>query len=149
MATKICAYCGQLFEPRPQVPNQAYCSLPKCQQARRLRWHRTKMESDPDYRENQARSQRAWMDRHPGYWHSYRKANPKQNRQRQQSQNKSLKEMGLAKMDVSSLKDLQSGLYRITLISNFNSTCSNGWIAEITPICIDCPCKKDACKDRT
>lgn len=38
MTTKICACCGQAFEPRPQVPNQSYCSSPTCQRARRQRW---------------------------------------------------------------------------------------------------------------
>ena len=76
MTSKICACCGQPFEPRPQVPNQTYCVLPACQRARRQRWQHDKMQSDPDYRDNQIRSQRAWLERHPEYWRNYRATNP-------------------------------------------------------------------------
>jgi len=72
MPTKICACCGQSFTPRPQVRDQVFCSAPACQRERRLRWQRDKMQSDPDYRDNQSRSQRAWLDRHPDYWRMYR-----------------------------------------------------------------------------
>ncbi len=42
MTNKICAGCGQPFEPRPQVPDQAYCSEPDCQRARKRQWQRAK-----------------------------------------------------------------------------------------------------------
>ncbi|UUZ52255.1 hypothetical protein LP419_21855 [Massilia sp. H-1] len=29
MTIKHCSGCGQAFQPRPQVPNQAFCSAPK------------------------------------------------------------------------------------------------------------------------
>lgn len=35
---------------------------------------------DPDYRENQTRNQRAWHDRHPEYWRTYRGNNAKRPR---------------------------------------------------------------------
>ena len=35
MTTKHCACCGMHFVPRPQVPDQAYCSAPGCQRARK------------------------------------------------------------------------------------------------------------------
>ena len=38
------------------------------QAAIQQRWQRDKMQADPDYRENQLRSQRAWLERHPEYW---------------------------------------------------------------------------------
>lgn len=72
MPTKNCACCGEPFTPRPQVPDQAYCSAPACQRERRLRWQSVKMQTDPDYRDNQSRSQRAWLDRNPDYWRTYR-----------------------------------------------------------------------------
>ena len=71
-----CAHCGQAFQPRPQVPNQSYCSSAECQRARKLRWQQDKLRTDPDYRDNQRDAQRAWFDRHPGYWRAYRAANP-------------------------------------------------------------------------
>jgi hypothetical protein len=72
MPTKNCACCGEPFTPRPQVPDQAYCSAPACQRERRRRWQSVKMQTDPDYRDNQSRSQRAWLDRNPDYWRTYR-----------------------------------------------------------------------------
>ena len=72
MPTKNCACCGEPFTSRPQVPDQAYCSAPVCQRERRLRWQREKMQTDPDYRDNQSPSQRAWLDRNPDYWRTYR-----------------------------------------------------------------------------
>ena len=74
--TRRCACCGQPFQPRPQVPNQTYCSSAECQRVRKLRWQQAKLRDDPDYRDNQRDAQRAWFDRHPGYWRAYRAANP-------------------------------------------------------------------------
>jgi hypothetical protein len=67
MALKVCAGCSIAFEPRPQTPQQEYCSLTNCQRLRRQRWQREKLQNDPDYQDNQSRSQRAWMDRNPDY----------------------------------------------------------------------------------
>jgi endogenous inhibitor of DNA gyrase (YacG/DUF329 family) len=38
MLKKLCAHCGKSFLPRPQTPDQSYCSDPQCQKARRKRW---------------------------------------------------------------------------------------------------------------
>lgn len=151
MSTKICACCGQPFEPRPQVLKQTYCSLPDCQRARRQRWQRDKMQSDPDYRENQTRNQRAWLDRHPDYWRNYRNTNSKnttRNRQYQKLSDHTWRGRDPAKMDVSKLVNFRSGLYRITHVQSPCHTQRDSWIVKITPMCTDCPCKKDACKDR-
>ncbi|MHC8307534.1 hypothetical protein [Pseudomonas sp. PB3P13] len=152
MSNKICACCGLPFEKRPQVPNQTYCSLPACQRARRQRWQRDKMQSDPDYRDNQSRNQRAWLDRHPEYWRNYREANPEyvdRNRSHQRSKHDQQQKVDLAKMDVSQGMALRPGFYRIEQISSGDAASSEAWIVEITPLNIDCPCKKDVCKDRT
>mgnify|MGYP006200502529 CR=1 FL=1 len=67
--TKLrCAHCGARFIPAPQVPNQAYCSKANCQKERRRQWQKSKLQSDPDYRDNQSRAQKAWTDRNPEYW---------------------------------------------------------------------------------
>src|SRR6202047_3873761 len=58
MEIRRCAAGGHAFRPRPQVPNQRYCSAAACQRERRRRWQREKRESDADYCENQARAQR-------------------------------------------------------------------------------------------
>jgi transposase InsO family protein len=65
-----------VFTPRPNVPDQHYCSKPECQQARRRRWQRRKLREDPDYRANQAVAQRRWRERHPDYWRRYRQSHP-------------------------------------------------------------------------
>lgn len=152
MSNKICACCGLSFEKRPQVPNQTYCSLPVCQRARRQRWQRDKMQTDPDYRDNQSRNQRAWLDRHPEYWRNYREANPesvKRNKSRQRSKHDLPQEVDPAKMDVSPGMALLSGFYRVEKISSDGAASSGVWIVEITPLNIGYPCKKDSCKDRT
>ncbi len=58
--TKLsCVHSGARFLPLPQVPNQAYCSKPDCQKERRRQWQKSKRQSDPDYRDNQSRAQKA------------------------------------------------------------------------------------------
>lgn len=65
--TKLrCAHCGARFIPAPQVPNQAYCSKANCQKERRRQWHKSKLQSDPDYRDNQSRAQKAWTEKKSG-----------------------------------------------------------------------------------
>lgn len=134
MPTKNCACCGEPFTSRPQVPDQAYCSAPACQRERRLRWQREKMQTDPDYRDNQSRSQRAWLDRNPDYWRTYRS----------QTDKSSPAPVTTVVADSTPL----SGLYWIKFHQE-PSAKSDVWIAEITPACVECPCKKDACKERT
>ena len=120
MTAKKCACYGQNFEPRPQVPNQSYCSDPTCQQARRQLWQRNKMRTDPDYRDNQRHSQRAWLERHPQYWRNYRGANPQyvdRNRIRQRKNGEPRQDIDLAKMDEPDLLKRLSSLYRIALVT--------------------------------
>lgn len=74
--TRHCACCGKPFAPRPQVPDQAYCSSPDCQRARKRQWQRVKLQSDPDYRINQRAAQQAWSQRNQDYWRNYRDARP-------------------------------------------------------------------------
>ena len=66
--TRHCTCCGKPFEPRPQVPDQAFCSAPDCQRARKRQWQRAKLQSDPDYRINQRAAQQAWSQRNQDYW---------------------------------------------------------------------------------
>lgn len=67
-AMRRCAACGQPFFPRPQVPNQRFCSAPACQSERRRRWQKQRLRTDGDYRENQARARRGWLIQHKSYW---------------------------------------------------------------------------------
>ena len=72
METRLCVCCGEPFRPRSHKSRvQTYCSAPECQN-----WQRTKRQSDPDYREDQARAQRVWAEANPGYWSEYRRTHP-------------------------------------------------------------------------
>ena len=134
MTYKICACCGQPFKPRPQVPNQTYCSSPACQSERRKSWQRNKIRTDPDYRENQSKSQRAWLDRNPDYWRKYRGKDGTTNPNPPPPH---------------PCVPFPSGIYRIRFATDVGVAKSDAWIVEISPVCADCPCKKDVCKDRT
>jgi hypothetical protein len=141
MTTKHCACCGMHFMPRPQVPNQTYCSAPECQRARKRQWQRVKLLSDSDYRINQRASQQAWSQRNQEYWRNYRANRPEyelRNRERQRLRDANRADVGLAKMDVC---DLPTGLYRITHQSKFRRENADSWVVEITAICMTCPCK--------
>jgi hypothetical protein len=76
MEKRRCAGCGKAFSRRPQVPDQEYCGKVKCRRARRRRWQRAKRQNDADYRDNQARVQRAWAGENSGYWQIYRSGHP-------------------------------------------------------------------------
>ena len=76
MATRRCRCCGKVFRPRPQVPDQQYCSERACQNARKRAWQQQRRQQDPDYRENQRRAQKRWAARHPDYWRQWREAHP-------------------------------------------------------------------------
>lgn len=158
MPSKLCACCGLPFQPVPQVPDQAYCSQPACQRARKQRWNQQKLENDPDYRDNKQRSQRDWMDRNSGYWRQYRADNPdytERNRARQRVKAPSPMPVTIAKKDESnSSQTFKAGIYRITPIQREGVENNAPWTVELSPICLnsDCTkdvCKVDVCKDRT
>ena len=78
MSEKIqCAQFGNLFEPNPRVKNQRYCGEKDCQRARKRKWQKDKLATDPDYKANQRECQIEWHARHPGYYNSYRKSHPR------------------------------------------------------------------------
>jgi hypothetical protein len=129
-----CAHCGEPFQPRPQVPDQAYCSSRDCQRARKRLWQRAKLRSDPDYRHNQRSAQRAWLERNPDYWRNYRHAHPdyaQRNRKRQRLRDIAERGVRLAKMDAS---DLPAGTYRIKRAAVLTRASRNSWLFEITPL---------------
>ena len=120
-ARRRCAACGQVFKVLPQVPEQSYCTEPACQRERRKLWQRARRLEDPDYRENQARAQEAWLARNPEYWREYRRRNPdytQQNRERQRTRLKEIRALGPAKAVESEVADLlESGLYRLKILA--------------------------------
>jgi hypothetical protein len=76
MEERRCAACGKAFRPCPRVRDQEYCGNADCRRCRRRRWQRAKRRSDADYRENQARAQRAWAHNKSAYWRAYRSRHP-------------------------------------------------------------------------
>jgi hypothetical protein len=111
-----CAACGGLFAPRPQTPDQQYCSALACQRERKYLWHRERMQSDPDYRQNQIQAQVGWAARNPDYWREYRSRNPDYtNRNRELQRVRNRKRFKIAKMDASNCDPpFPSGLYRLS-----------------------------------
>ena len=147
MTIRLCAHCGHPFEPRPQVPDQTYCSAPDCQRARKRQWQQAKLQSDPDYRINQRAAQQAWSQRNQDYWRNYRDDRPEyvqRNREQQRLRDANGADVDLAKMDVCALP---TGLYRITRHPAFPRENGDSWVVEITPVCLTCPCKMDVSRE--
>ena len=142
MENKQCVACGKSFQPRPQVPDQTYCSAPDCQRERRKQWHRRKLQTDPDYQDNQMRAQQAWTQRNPDYWREYRESHPEYvERNRTQQQGRNAKDMGnpIAKMDVSnSAIPLPSGIYHLSLATETDIAKMVVWTVEITVHACQC-----------
>ena len=128
-----CAACRRLFRARAQIRGQRYCSAPACQRVRRRRWQRGKRRTDPDYHENQARAQEAWVRRHPDYWRRYRATHEgytQDNRTRQARRDASRR---LAKMDASTANSpVVSGIYRLSPVMDRHLAKSDACTVELT-----------------
>lgn len=122
-----CIHCGEGFQPRPQNPNQQYCSKPECQKARKRHWQRQKLQNDPEYRENQRDAARRWREHNPDYWRNYRSQhqdytsrNRRQQHQRNQKRRRNAGSGGgvIANMDASNtLNTVRSGRYQLIPIA--------------------------------
>lgn len=136
MENRQCVACGKSFQPRPQVLDQTYCSAPDCQRERRKQWHRRKLQTDPDYQDNQLRAQQAWTQRNSDYWREYRESHPEyaeRNRTQQQERNKKDTAHPIAKMDVSNPPiPLPSGIYHLSLATETDIAKMDVWTVEIT-----------------
>jgi len=104
----VCVHCRKEYLRNPRVKHQEYCGSKVCQRARRRRWQREKLKGDDAYRENQARCQKQWQARNPGYYKYYRATHPEyeeRNRSMQFLRDNRVKSAGdrssaiLAKMD--------------------------------------------------
>lgn len=136
MSTRRCLACGSQFRLLPQVPEQNHCSAPACQRERRKLWQRLKRATDPAYRDNQARAQKAWLERHPDYWSQYRDRHPEyveRNREHQTTRNANRKECSvIAKMDASrDPRPLPSGTYRLSMVQDGQIAKMDEWIVQI------------------
>ena len=120
---RACRCCGRLFTPRPNVPDQQYCSRRKCQNARRQRWRKEKLASDPDYKDNQNDAQGRWCEKNPEYWKKYRASHPAYTQRNRHLQRERNKRRTGARADTGSViakryaskdgKEIKSGIYRI------------------------------------
>ncbi len=121
-APRHCLACGSPFHPLLHVPNQHYCSAKPCQRERRRRWQQERLRSDADYRENQARAQGGWRDRHPDYWRTYRASHPgyiERNRMMQRARNARRTSSSIANMNASIPPlPIASGFYILQPIEN-------------------------------
>jgi hypothetical protein len=153
MECKSCACCGRSFRPRPQVPQQHFCSVAACQRARKRRWQRAKRAGDPDYRLNQAWAQAAWVARHPDYWRRYRLDHPEygeRNRLAQRERDRRRSEAGLAKMDASTAESVvPSGTYRLCPVAAGDLAKMDAWTVEITLLSKRLDQSARSCKETT
>ena len=136
MESRRCTACGQVFRPRPQVPQQCYCAAPVCQRERRRHWQQAKRKSDPAYQDNQTSAQLAWHKRNPDYWREYRRTHPEyseRNRMQQRERNDRRRERLIAKMDVSTVVfPIPSGRYQISQPSAVGIAKMDAWTVQIT-----------------
>jgi hypothetical protein len=160
MESRRCAGCGRAFRLRSQVPGQHYCSEAACQRERRRCWQRAKRESDADYRENQARAQRAWAQSHREYWRNYRRTHPDYcernrdgSRQRQRDRRQrvgSSTSTKFAKMDASTPDSpVPSGTYRLVPAAAVEFAKMDAWMVEITLVSTPYGQVGEVCKERT
>lgn len=138
-----CKHCQQLFCPRPQNPDQHYCSERECQRTRKRIWQKNKLLSDPDYRTNQSAAQSCWQKKNPDYWSNYRAKNPdymEDNRQRQQERNRrrrvqEIDQMAIAKMDASiPERSIPPGRYLLTMVESGMIAKMDALIVEINVV---------------
>lgn len=138
-ARRRCAACGKLFGIRPQVPDQSYCADEACQRERKKLWQRDRRTTDPDYRDNQARAQEAWLARNPDYWRRYRQRNPEYtqgNRERQRDRMRELRSSSATKEEAEEVSDLlASGLYRLRILAiDRVAKKDTSFIVELVPV---------------
>jgi hypothetical protein len=160
METRRCAAGGHAFRPRPQVPNQRYCSADACQRERRRRWQQEKRARDADYCENQARAQRAWAQNHSEYWREYRRLHPeycernrKATKQRQRERRRAAVDTTFAKMDASPAgSPVPSGTYRLVPAGPERFAKMDACLVEITLVSMPYAQSgetAEVCKERT
>ena len=140
---RACRCCGRLFTPRPNVPDQQYCSRRNCQNTRRQRWRKEKLASDPDYKANQCDAQRRWCEKNPDYWKHYRARHPAYRRRNRQLQKHRNKMRSAARVATGSLiakryaskdgNEIKSGIYRVVPLEGVIAK-SDAYLVELNLI---------------
>ena len=135
MSKRPCAACGKLFAPRPQIPNQQFCSDHECQRERRRRTQAARRAKNPEVRVNEPQYRRDWRIKNPDYWKRYRATHPEyaeRNRIQQRQRNKVRKKFDIAKDDVWSAYPFIGGLYRLSPVTWRKIANEAVWIVEIS-----------------
>jgi hypothetical protein len=143
MEQRRCAGCHKLFHPRPQCPDQRFCSAAECQRERKRRWQKARRAADPDYRDNDVQASRQWRSANPDYWREYRRKHPRYvtgNRQRQRERDRANRrnraaaaaKPDLANEDASSLSaPLETGTYRMIPVTGGNLANEDACLVKI------------------
>lgn len=112
-----CAYCRRRFVPNPRVKIQRFGSNTPCQRARKAKWQRDKMATDPDYQANQRDARQAWQTRQRDYGRQYRQRRSdyyERNRLLQTHRDQARRLKPLAKMDASgAVSFVNPGIYHL------------------------------------
>lgn len=83
-----CACCRRIRPRNPRVKSQRYCGDKRCQQARKTKWEREKLQADPYYGINKKECQQRWMQKNPDYWKQYRQTHPGYRRRNRRMQSR-------------------------------------------------------------
>jgi hypothetical protein len=73
MRSFTCSFCRRVLPANPRLKEQHYCNQAPCQRARKSKWQRQKIVTDPDYQANQRDAQKLWRERNRDYWRNYRR----------------------------------------------------------------------------
>jgi hypothetical protein len=114
------------------------------------RWQRAKRQSDADYRENQARAQRAWAQGHRDYWREYRRTHPQYCESNRLAARLRRRAARVAKMDASrAVSRVPSGTYRLVPARAAEFAKMDAWIVEMTLISRPYGEAAEVCKETT
>ena len=83
-----CVCCRRSRPRNPRAKNQRYCGDKRCQQARKTKWEREKLQADPYYRINKKECQERWKQKNPDYWKQYRQAHSEYRRRNRRMQSR-------------------------------------------------------------
>jgi hypothetical protein len=141
MSKLRCVNCSTLFTPAPQVPNQTYCSKPACQKTRRQQWQKSRLQSDPDYRDNQSRAQKAWSEKNPDYWRQHRQTKSDYENSDTSKQHSPVFDGVSQSVKMDSLSHpsqlqqaLQDGVFRLRVLERPSLVKMDVWIVELSSI---------------
>jgi len=119
----ICRCCKGLFEPRANVRNQRYCSLPECQKARHLAWRpKEELQTEEKLAAKRA-AQKLWREKNPDYWKRYRKDHSS-------SVNKKSKTMDLKRIEYAHVQ-LQNGFFELKVVRQNRSVKTVVYLVEL------------------